>query len=999
MSFFDNAIDYFKRLILIKYVPSINKRLKQLKTEIDNIEMLVSEVNRSYSLFPDQYMGNIKKEQGKIHNYVKNGNVFSFDKKLERIMYQITEEKRPFIFKRFEDSYKEMGERYLSGISNLEETVQRVNEKLEPYYTGIEMFNKEVEGIKNRYISHSVFIKVKSKYQHITIFFKDHKDVNEAVLGFFELYYAFNELVREWNQEFVKQEMRVLNDYFSNIDGKSLDDQQREAVVKDEDANLVVAGAGSGKTLTISGKVKYLVERKGILPEEILLVSFTRKAADEMEERIKKRLNINVDVNTFHKIGINIISKHTRIKPDVADNAEKIIKEYFDKEMYDDPRQLKRMIEYFGYYLNVPIDLEEFINLGEAYDYQKNMDFETLKSKYDEQTFTEQKSEELKKSQTTLIGEKVKSLEEVMIANFLFLNGVEYVYEREYQYSTGSEHFRKYKPDFYLPEYGIYLEHFGITKDERTPWLSEIEEKKYIEGMRWKRELHRENGTELVETFSYLTGEGKLLEVLRNKLLEKGVKYKEVDFIEVFNKIYDTENTNHFAQFIYFISSFINLFKSNGYEYEKFDEIQNSLDKKNIFLYNRTRIFLEITKPVYTFYQNKLKENKMIDFNDMINDATSIVTSKQMEFSYKYIIIDEYQDISVSRFKLIQAIRNNTNAKVMAVGDDWQSIFRFAGSDLNLFTEFKNYFGHSEMLKIEKTYRNSQELINYAGNFVMKNKKQIKKNLKSDKEHTNPIRMLGYIGPNEILRTLKHAIEEIVKNYGEQADIMLLGRNNFDINFVEKDSEFKIKKNKEGTNVIYNNYPKLKMFYLTAHKSKGLEADNVIIINASKKVTGFPNRMSDDPILSLVLTEQDEFLFAEERRLFYVALTRTRNETYILVPDINMSSFVKEIKDFPGIQYEIIDGNTVLSNNPRCPRCIEGYLIHRENNSSKESFLGCSSYPQCEYSLKDITVLDNPVKCSRCEGYMVRRKGKNGEFYGCSNYPDCRNTINSKDEI
>ncbi|MFA1710244.1 UvrD-helicase domain-containing protein [Peribacillus frigoritolerans] len=995
MSLFDNAKDYFKRLILMKYVPSIYIRVKKLKIEIINIEMLVTEVNKSYSQFSDEYMGNIKKEQGKMLNYVKNENVYSFDKKLEQIMYLITEEKKPSIFKRFEDSYKELGGRYLTEISNLEDAVQSVNGKLGPYYNGIEMFHKEVGEIKNRYISHSVFINVKNKYQYITIFFKDHKDVNGLVVNFFELYNAFNEhLVREWNQEFVKQEMLDLKDYFSKIDGKSLDDQQREAIVIDEDATLVVAGAGSGKTLTISGKVKYLVERKGILPEEILLVSFTRKAADEMEERIKKRLDIKVDVNTFHKIGINIISKHNQIKPDVADDAKKIIKAYFDKEMYDDPRQLKRLIEYFGYYLNIPIDLEEFNNLGEAYDFQKNLDLETLKSKYQKQTYTVQKSEQLKALQTTIIGEKVKSLEEVMIANFLFLNGVQYVYEKDYEHSTANEHYRKYKPDFYLPEFGIYLEHFGITKDERTPWLSAIEEKKYIEGMRWKRELHRENGTELVETFSYLTGEGKLLEVLSKKLLEKGVKYKEVDFIDVFNKIYNTENTNHFDQFINFISTFISLFKSNGYEYEKFDEIQSSLDKKNIFLYNRTRIFLEITKPVYAFYQNTLKENKMIDFNDMINEATSIVTSKQMEFSYKYLIIDEYQDISVSRFKLIQAIRNITNAKVMAVGDDWQSIFRFAGSDLYLFTEFKSYFGYSEILKIERTYRNSQELINYAGHFVMKNNRQIKKNLKSDKENTNPIRLLGYIGLNEILRTLKHVIEEIVEDYGEQADIMLLGRNNFDINFVEKDSGFKIKKNKEGTKVVYNKYPKLKIFFLTAHKSKGLEADNVIIINASNKLTGFPNKMSDDPILSLVLTKQDEYLFAEERRLFYVALTRTRNETYILVPDINMSSFVKEIKDYPGIRYKIIDGNTVLSNNPRCPRCIEGYLMHRENNSSKERFLGCSSYPRCEYTLKDITVLENPVKCSRCSGYMVRRKGKNGEFYGCSNYPDCRNTIN-----
>jgi DNA helicase-4 len=171
-----------------------------------------------------------------------------------------------------------------------------------------------------------------------------------------------------------------------------------------------------------------------------------------------------------------------------------------------------------------------------------------------------------------------------------------------------------------------------------------------------------------------------------------------------------------------------------------------------------------------------------------------------------------------------------------------------------------------------------------------------------------------------------------------------------------------------------------------------------MIINASNRTTGFPNRMSDDPILSLVLTEQDEFLFAEERRLFYVALTRTKNVTYILVPDINMSSFVKELKNEPGIEYIIIEGNTELSSNPNCPICMEGYLTIRENNSTKERFLGCTSYPSCDYTLKDITVLDNPIKCSKCGGYMVRRKGSRGEFYGCTNFPDCRHTQDIREQ-
>lgn len=986
--------EYFQRLSLVRYTSALKNELNRMETVIYNIKIAREDVNKSYSLIPKKFLIEFIKEQESIYLFNESRDLYSFNSKLLLLMKKIPQPKKPLVFRRFELRQKTISEEYVLCLSHLKEDIKRRNNELTPYYLGMKNYKTQIQIARKEYIHHSLMDQILKDYEFINSFFFQQRNVNQQVKDFFDTFSRLEDLVTEWNSEFVTQELFDLADYFNDIDGKTLDRQQREAVVIDEDANLIVAGAGSGKTLTISAKVKYLVEKKGVQPEEILLISFTRKAAEEMGERIKKRLRLNVDVKTFHKLGINIISTHKKEKPDVADNSQAFIKQYFKTEMYDDPQQLKRMIEYFGYYLNVPIDIENFESLGEAYEYQKNLDLETLKSKYEEQKYVEEKTQGLKRRQTTIAGEKVKSLEEVMIANFLFLNGVEYEYEQEYKYTTASENYRRYKPDFYLPKYDIYIEHFGITKDNRTPWLSTIEEKKYLDGIQWKRELHKENQTTLVETFSYLIGEGSLLETLRKSLLEKGVKYKEVDFIDIFNKIYDNDNMNHFDEFIKFISTFINLFKSNGYEYEKFDEILLTLDKKNIFFYNRTRIFLEITKPVYLFYQEALLKNKQIDFNDMINEATQIVISNKRLFPYRYIIIDEFQDISVSRFRLVESIRNKTKAKVMAVGDDWQSIYRFAGSDLNVFTDFEKHFGFSKLMKIEKTYRNSQQLINYAGQFVMKNEKQIKKDLKSDKTNPIPIRMFGYVGVDEILRTLKYTIDDIVKDFGSETEIMLLGRNNFDVNFLGKDKEWKVNSTKEGIKVIYSKYPKLNMFFLTAHKSKGLEAENVIIINASNKTTGFPNRISDDPILSIVLTEQDEFMFAEERRLFYVALTRTKNTTYILVPDINMSSFVRELKEYPGVNYKVLEGNTVYSTNPHCPRCKTGNLTLRENNSSKERFLGCTHYPECDYSIKDITVLENPIECSNCGGYMIQRKGPRGQFYGCSNFPNCRHTIN-----
>ncbi|WP_222928828.1 UvrD-helicase domain-containing protein [Neobacillus piezotolerans] len=1011
-------------LILLRNKPALKRELQKMFEANKEIESIIYKIEYSPIFIPVEYCEEVKVKQAESIFKANQMNIFHSSKKAKEYIYRYLSESKSEDISRLEADYIVVCSLYLDKVNSLEVKIRETNEKLEQHYKAVATFNKLIED-QPRYISNSDFHKIKGENIATYTFFHKNNPNRSDVAQFLEIFKKFDkEFTTKYNEAFVKKELVEKDEFFSDIDGKSLDQQQRRAIITDEDGNLIVAGAGSGKTLTISGKVKYLVETKDVNPEEILLVSFTRKAAEEMRERIKNKLDIDVDVNTFHSLGRKIIAKEKSRMPDVEENAVQIIKGYFETEMYDDPTQLKRMIEYFGYYLNIPIDIEEFENLGQAFHYQKNLDLQTLRSKYEGQLleqgepgyfddrgqmefesikngvrYVKEKTEEWRQRRLTIAGEKVKSLEEVMVANFLFLNGIDYVYEENYPFNTATETYRQYKPDFYLPEYGIYIEHFGITKEGTAPWLSEFEERKYIEGIEWKRQVHNENQTELVETYSYWNKDGMLLELLRRRLLERGVEFKEVDFIDIFNKIYDTENSNHFDEFIKFITSFINLFKSNGYQAEMFDEFIKGLNNKNLFFYNRTKLFLEITKPVYSFYQGQLTKINKIDFNDMINLATDAVLKGKVNFPYKYIIIDEYQDVSVSRFNLINQIRKITGAKVLAVGDDWQSIFRFAGSDINLFTKFKKYFEHSEMLKIENTYRNSQELINVAGSFVMKNRKQISKNLTSNKRNNDPLKLYGYIG-EEVYRTLKYVIEEIVEEYGEKAEIMLLGRNNFDIQVVGKDEEFKVIPTKDGVKIRHNKYPGLSMFFLTAHKSKGLEAENVIIINASNGNTGFPNRMADDPILSLVLTAPDEFLFAEERRLFYVAMTRTKNNTYILIPDMNMSSFVKELKDSYSINYKIIEGNTIVSDNPKCPRCIEGHLMLRENNSSKERFLGCSNYPLCEHTIKDIRVMENPIKCTSCGGYLVRRKGPRGEFYGCSNFKDgCRNTKDIKESI
>lgn len=862
----------------------------------------------------------------------------------------------------------------------------------------IDSFFHEIEVLKKNYFTKQMEEDLLKKYKKNFDFFSTSPRTKLRILKleqFKKIFMNLSGYVKKWNEVYVENELEKNKTLLDNIDGKSLDDQQRRAVVVDEVNNLILAGAGSGKTLTISGKVKYLVDVKGVLPNEILLISFTTKAAEEMNLRIANKLKIQVESKTFHKLGLEIITQNRKKRYDVVeeDFLSTLIDNYFSEHLMGNKKQIQNIINFFGYYLNIPKDWEEFDSLGDCYDYYRTVDFETIKGKLENsEKEVENLADSLKINRQTLHGETVKSLEEVIIANFLFLNGINYQYEVKYPYESPDKYRKSYRPDFYLPDFDIYIEHFGITKNNKAPWLSKVEEEEYIDDMRWKRGFHKQNNTTLIETYSYYNREGRLLTELEEKLKSVNVEFKEVDFFEIYKQIFFQKKNKYLTEFKKLISSFINLYKSNGYSLQAFDILRKQvIGINNLFLRDRSLIFLDIVEPIYKLYQEKLRQSERIDFNDMINLATEVVKDGKGEFSYKYIIIDEYQDISLSRFNLIREIKKRTDAKLVCVGDDWQSIYRFAGSDIDLFTNFEQAVGYYELLKIEKTYRNSQELINIAGKLVMKNPKQLKKDLKSDKHHSNPIRVIVY--NKDLCPAIMKAIDEIVYNFGEDAELTILGRNNFDIDFLEESQEFELKKTKSQKVIKYLAYPELKITYLTAHRSKGLEADNVIIINLENKLVGFPNKISDDPILSLVLTDLDTFAFAEERRLFYVALTRTKNTIYLLAPDEKQSVFVEELIKGFGIKYETLSEQQTVTDNPNCPKCKKGHLVVRTNETTGNDFLGCSNFPACDCTLSDIKILNDQIVCPVCGGYMTKRKGPYGPFYGCTNFPSCKNTL------
>ena len=328
-------------------------------------------------------------------------------------------------------------------------------------------------------------------------------------------------------------------------------------------------------------------------------------------------------------------------------------------------------------------------------------------------------------------------------------------------------------------------------------------------------------------------------------------------------------NTNYFISFCKLIETFINYFKTNDYTF------------RDVFNKNYTPKEKRILLIIFNIYKNYIFEKRSthsLDFDDLIIYAIKLV--KYSKLNCKYIIIDEFQDTSIIRLKLIKEISNFTKSNIIVVGDDWQSIYRFSGCDLNIFINFANYFKNTKEIKLLNTYRNSQELITIASKFILKNPLQLQKNLKSNKFNKQPIIFVPY--NNE-----KLVLKQILKQLTDCEDILILVRNNKDI-YKYIDNEFYY-----ANDTLVFKDKNLKC--LTVHKSKGLEAKYVIILNCNDEILGFPNKIENN-ILIDKLNPSSEIKYAEERRLFYVAITRCKEQTYILYKKNNPSIFIKELK-------------------------------------------------------------------------------------------------------
>ncbi len=580
-----------------------------------------------------------------------------------------------------------------------------------------------------------------SQYKTLTA---KQKAVNEAT-------YTLSDRIASHNERVARGKLQTAYSLIGDVEGRRLDEQQMICVVKEAHNQLVIAGAGTGKTTTIVGKIKYLLQTGQCQPEDILVLSFTNASASEMRKRIAAETGEKIAAATFHKLGLHIISQVNGVMPKITQiGLRKLVKEQLVLNMQSD--------EYLGL-LNTYL-LFNRVAAKSEFDFQSKKEYE----------------EYLRLNPpTTINNETVKSYGEMDIANFLMKNSIRYIYEFPYEVDTRTSEYGQYHPDFYLPDFKVYIEYFGINRRREVPSYFEASNgmsatEAYRATMDWKRTIHRENQTVMIECYAYEKFEGTLLENLQKKLEAESVTLSPKSSKELWAQIVDGGDSL-LDGLIELFETLINLIKSNNYSIETVRELNTGSDRKT------NDLLLKLLEPIFNAYNQYLLDHGEIDFNDMINQASSCVRQGKYVNPYKYVIVDEYQDISKARFGLLAALRESSDYNLFCVGDDWQSIYRFAGSDIGFILDFEKYWGAADISKIETTYRFPQSMIEVSSGFVMRNPVQVKKSIKGRTDDNRfPLgEIYGF--------TDRAAVEFMVKKLEvlpKDSSVFFLGRYTFD---------------------------------------------------------------------------------------------------------------------------------------------------------------------------------------------------------------------------
>ena len=773
------------------------------------------------------------------------------------------------------------------------------------------------------------------------------------------------------NQRYIENEKVQFKEFFDTLESNPLTEAQRLAVIAHEHNVLTIAGAGSGKTSVIVAKAGYLLKKDLCKPEQLLLLAYNKSAADELSQRIKERVGIEVRATTFHALGLGILGEVDGLKPSLTRFAEAgelktLIRELI-LDLIRNPATVKLVRAYFQSFFAPYKSDTEFATLGDYYDYIRDNNLLTLK------------------------GERVKSYEEIEIANFLCLNGIAYEYERKYEHPVADAAHRQYQPDFYLTDHGIYIEHFGIGRDGAT--APHVDRASYAAGMAWKRQTHLQHGTTLIETYSYEKRDGTLLSGLTAKLEQRGIQLRPITAEELGAILAKSEYLDPFSELV---ATFLGHFKGGGHSIKGIRARAQQRQRPD----SRLDAFLNVFASILDRYEQRLKQDQGIDFNDMIIRAAEHAESGRYRSPYTHILVDEFQDISSGRARFVKAlVKQEPNHRLFCVGDDWQAIYRFAGSDIGLMRNFEEHFGWAERVALDRTFRFNNRLEAVATRFILCNPSQIKKTIRAQATVAGP-RVFIHRPERKQGDVVLQILKDLVKEKDAPREILFLGR----YRFLEDGLAW---------SAMRQIYPGIQMRFQTVHRAKGQQADYVIVLGMQAGKYGFPSEVADDPLLGVVLSEPEGFAHAEERRLFYVAITRARHAVHLIADYTRPSVFLNEIMRYDEVR--VIGKAT--SEPAHCPVCKTGIL--QLQSGSKGAFYGCSHYPLCTYTANPcsrcqtgLLVLQDGARryvcnntncrhteriCPRCEtGRLVERKGRNGPFLGCANFSKtgCRYTEN-----
>jgi len=688
----------------------------------------------------------------------------------------------------------------------------------------------------------------------------------------------------------------------------ALNEKQLEAVVSEEKRLLVLAGAGSGKTKTLLQKIIYLIEEKGVSPSDILAITFTKNAANEMIDRLimvadkdgayeailhdkKKSKEVKdaargtfkrkykwiegLTVRTFHSFGYNLLRN---FGVNEFDNKFRIVGEEKSKEEDEFSKYLapETAFEVFHKLLILKCADVKYLLALKRYVLDYLVDKIHLK---------EQKILHLHlegKFYTTLDGTRVRSKSEQFIADYLYRNSIPYQYEPQIQVKDFSFH-----PDFYIPAANLYLEH--------------VSNKSY--SMRDKEAQFHKGEILYAKTFEHQAENSAwftlaLDDLIRGRLPSNYSTSKLVGFQEAFKGHLD--HVKEFVRTVMRITDLIKVERLNP------DKVLSDAQKDP---HERVRHFYDLAIPLVNDYEHYCIEKSYLDFNDLISRAVSLLqnqgdVAQKTRNRYPYILVDEFQDVNNLQVDFIQLLLTN-QTQLFCVGDDWQSIYGFRGSNVDYIIEFEKHFPESKVIKLNLNYRSTQNIVGASNEVIKNNRNKIEKDILASKYSEHKIVVYAGADEDENVAYCSQRVREFLEEGIPPEEILFLYRRS------------------KMAHPYFESLKKagLSAQFKTIHGAKGLEARVVFIVGLTDGYGGFPDIWLEDRIFQVVKKANLDLLLEEERRLFYVALTRAKDKLFLITEKGRESSFLKEIPDI----YTVRTGiplQSVVEEVRLCPSCF-----------------------------------------------------------------------------